>query len=233
MQEQEHQNSQVHSKTVMGLGTTFDDLAKGLASGTLSRGKALRLLGGALVGATLASLPGVAWASTGGNSACAHYCNEVFPPGRERGRCKSQGTKGRGPCYSCTPGIGPGPHFTPQCGPNEEFDPEACECEAAGCTGEFYEGYNPECKANEFFNTTTCTCEPTICPEVMCCCNCFREREVIGCTTEFTTPEQCINYCRELGAGGAGLNCLPNEFNPNSQVFCGPDNTGCTGPIPC
>jgi len=40
----------------------LDDLAKGLASDTLSRGKAIRWMGGALLGAALASVPGVAWA---------------------------------------------------------------------------------------------------------------------------------------------------------------------------
>jgi Stigma-specific protein, Stig1 len=42
---------------------SFDELAKGLATGTLSRGKALRWMGGALLGAALASVPGVAWAN--------------------------------------------------------------------------------------------------------------------------------------------------------------------------
>jgi len=41
---------------------SFDELAKGLATGTLSRGKAIRLVGGALLGAALGSFPGVAWA---------------------------------------------------------------------------------------------------------------------------------------------------------------------------
>jgi hypothetical protein len=40
----------------------FDELASGLASGSISRGKALRLMGAALVGGTLASIPGIAWA---------------------------------------------------------------------------------------------------------------------------------------------------------------------------
>jgi hypothetical protein len=34
----------------------FDDLARGLARGSITRGKALRLMGAALVGGTLASL---------------------------------------------------------------------------------------------------------------------------------------------------------------------------------
>jgi hypothetical protein len=41
---------------------SLDELAKGLATGTLSRGKAIRWMGGALLGAALASVPGVAWA---------------------------------------------------------------------------------------------------------------------------------------------------------------------------
>jgi hypothetical protein len=44
------------------LELSLDELAKGLATGTLSRGKALRWMGGALLGAALASVPGVAWA---------------------------------------------------------------------------------------------------------------------------------------------------------------------------
>jgi hypothetical protein len=42
---------------------SFDALAKGFAEGKLSRRKALRMLGGALVGGMLASVPGGAWAA--------------------------------------------------------------------------------------------------------------------------------------------------------------------------
>jgi hypothetical protein len=42
--------------------SSLDEIAKGLATGNLSRGKALRWMGGALLGAALASFPGVAWA---------------------------------------------------------------------------------------------------------------------------------------------------------------------------
>ena len=43
--------------------TSFDELAKGLATSAISRRKALRWMGGALVGAALAAVPGVAWAT--------------------------------------------------------------------------------------------------------------------------------------------------------------------------
>src|SRR5215218_5130610 len=39
---------------------SFDDLARGLANGSVSRGRALKLMGAALVGGTLGSLGGVA-----------------------------------------------------------------------------------------------------------------------------------------------------------------------------
>jgi hypothetical protein len=45
-----------------GVELSLDELAKGLATGTLSRGKAIRWMGGALLGAALSSVPGVAWA---------------------------------------------------------------------------------------------------------------------------------------------------------------------------
>jgi hypothetical protein len=42
-------------------GGSFYELAKGLPSGNFSRGKALRIMGAALVGGALASFPGAAW----------------------------------------------------------------------------------------------------------------------------------------------------------------------------
>src|SRR5919112_1773160 len=49
----------------------FDELARGLASGEVSRAKALRLMGAALVGGVVASVPRVAAAQTGVCSASA------------------------------------------------------------------------------------------------------------------------------------------------------------------
>jgi hypothetical protein len=40
---------------------SLDDVARGLADGTLSRGRALRLMGAALLGGALASMPAIAW----------------------------------------------------------------------------------------------------------------------------------------------------------------------------
>ena len=62
--------------------SSFDALTKGLASGNVSRGKALRLMGAALLGGTLASIPGVAFAAN---------------------PCPSPRIKCRGEC--CAPGV--------------------------------------------------------------------------------------------------------------------------------
>src|SRR5918998_3560526 len=57
--------------------SSFDDLARGLASGTLSRGRALRLMGAALVGGTLASLGiGEAAAAPGGCKRDGKKCKD-------------------------------------------------------------------------------------------------------------------------------------------------------------
>src|SRR5829696_2052797 len=55
----------------------FDELAKGLADGTMPRRRALRLFGTALVGAAMASIPGTRWAWSQQNP-CPGGC----PPGR-------------------------------------------------------------------------------------------------------------------------------------------------------
>ena len=78
---------------------SFDALAKGLANGTVSRRKALRMFGAVLVGGTLASIPGVAFAA-----ACPS------PRIRCRGECCAEGVttcEGTGKNKTCGPRICP------------------------------------------------------------------------------------------------------------------------------
>jgi hypothetical protein len=129
--------------------SSLDELAKGLASGTVSRGKALRWMGGALVGAAVASVPGGAWAvSSNEQSACVAFCNQVFPLGRRRRRCINQGARGRGPCYSCTPSVGPGPNFVPPKCSGGEFNPDTCGC---------------DCPPNTQYHSLSDQCLPSVC----------------------------------------------------------------------
>lgn len=86
---------------------TFDEITKILATSP-SRRQALRRIAGLLFGGTMGGgilttlSPGVALAS-GGNSDCAHFCNAIFPPGPDRGQCKSDAAHGIGLCYTCGP----------------------------------------------------------------------------------------------------------------------------------
>jgi hypothetical protein len=95
---------------------SFDELTIGLSSGTLSRGKALRLMGAALVGGTLASL-GIGEAS-------------ADPPGCKRNgkHCKNDEQCCSGACVggTCQPA---GTQFTCICGLTQTLQ----TCSSAPC----------------------------------------------------------------------------------------------------
>ena len=204
---------------------SFDELARGLASGEFSRRKALRLMGGTLVGAAVASVPGLAWAAPGGNSACAQFCTANFPPGPQRRQCTSQGARGGGPCYECTPGIGPGPNFVPPDCPGGDFNTETCECGAVMecarsedlCAGAFC---CPNSTCECFWTTeggTACFTPTIVCgnPEVQVCAS----------SSECPTGFACVVTC------GCGSVCYPLcgtpspfPFPPDSE-FCPPSTT--------
>src|SRR5215213_9612784 len=76
MPEQEHPAEQARIQHTSNVETSFDDLAKGLHDGTLSRRGALRMLGAALFGGALASVPGMAFAAPcrSPRTRCAGQC---------------------------------------------------------------------------------------------------------------------------------------------------------------
>lgn len=77
----------------------FDDLTKRLALEHPSRRRLLAGLGGAVLGGL--GLHGAS-AAKGGNSACAHFCAQLFGADTpEAGQCTSQAAHGTGPCYQC------------------------------------------------------------------------------------------------------------------------------------
>jgi hypothetical protein len=83
---------------------SFDELARGLVTGSVSRRKALRLMGAALLGGALASIPGVALAAPcpSGQTLCPE--RGVRPFCCEGVCCKGGG----GPGFCC-------PAQSPQC----------------------------------------------------------------------------------------------------------------------
>jgi hypothetical protein len=169
----------------------FDELAKRLASG-VSRRDALRRVGGILASAALASLlPRRTQAAKPdrGNAECAHFCNMAYPPGRERGTCKSTAAKGEGPCYACG-------------GPRE--DPAQC---AEGCSGEFLCGGVPSPCGEE---GQDCLCTRSTEGRVRC-----GDNTSCGATPPCTTSVECEAllgpgaFCQAPGTGCCGQVCVP------------------------
>jgi hypothetical protein len=94
MPTEDHSSDRSHQGLPQGgVDLSLDKLAKGLATGTLSRGKALRLMGAALVGGALASIPGIALAKPKPEGAKCKQDKQCAS-----GNCSSSGTCG--PCVS-------------------------------------------------------------------------------------------------------------------------------------
>ena len=82
----------------------FDELTRSLAR-PVSRRQIIKVLVATAVGGLLMRKgTSGAWADEGGNSDCAHWCNDHFA-GEGRGDCKSDAAHGTGLCHSpCGPG---------------------------------------------------------------------------------------------------------------------------------
>jgi hypothetical protein len=138
MSAEDHNGGRSPSADLTQVDHSLDDLARRLAGGSISRREAVRLLGSALVGGVLASIPGVALAQPGaggGNSACAQICAQMFPPGPERAQCISQGAQGEGPCHRfgcCLCSEPTHPEFGGlACSPNVTSEQQCCDVCAA------------------------------------------------------------------------------------------------------
>ena len=107
MAAQEHNGGGSPSLNPTRVDHSLDELARGLASGTISRGKALRWMGSALVGAALAVVPGVAWAAScpQGQTRCNNRCVNLQKNERHCGCCFHRCAEGQ----KCVSGVCQGP----------------------------------------------------------------------------------------------------------------------------
>jgi hypothetical protein len=188
--------------------SSFDDLAKGLASGTLSRRKALRMLGAAVVGGALASFPGMAWAA---------------PCPKTRVRCA-------GEC--CAEGVtacqGTGKNKT--CGPV----PVTCPTGQTLCDGQCVNTLTDEAYCGSCYNNCNAgqTCVDGGCqyPCVNnCCCACYYTdnatgAQIVTCDPATTlTSEQCRTFCANTAPANstddfAEYGCTASY--PGYQITC-------------
>jgi len=140
--------------------SSFDALAKGMASGSVSRGKALRLMGAALIGGTLAAVPGLALAKPKpgpppgppgghGNPSGGHGNPSGNPGGGHGG---GGGGGGGGEPVSCGQNL-----CTPSLSP---LSPESDPCVATVCAADSYcceTSWDQQC-VNEATSFCGCTC---------------------------------------------------------------------------
>jgi hypothetical protein len=205
--------------------SSFDELAKNLADGSISRRKALRFIGGTLVGGLLASIPGTAWAAKPppGKGGC--------PPGRVqcRGKCVDLNSD-RNNCGQCA---------------NVCSEQEFC-CGGKCCSSsrgeqccDFGAGSQVCCPPDTYcagpglccrFNETVCggQCVSTDCPGAFnpSTCQCCQSGEVV-------CGDQCLSACqpgevREPPTCQCGPPTCPPRSDCDSEVLCGaPEHCDC------
>ena len=186
----------------------FDELTKTMATST-SRREALRRIGGILGGAALAGLfPGLALAD---NSACAHFCDSVFDPGPDRGKCKSDAAHGTGLCYTCGPASPGG--TKPICCPKNP-DGTCSSYSSATCCSSGQTCTNGTCVSN-------CTANGGGCLQDSDCCSgvCDTYNGTCGCAPDnggfcSRDVECCSGVCNtaldQCGCFGSDIPCNRN-----------------------
>jgi Stigma-specific protein, Stig1 len=210
---------------------SLDELAKGLATGHLSRGKALRWMGGALLGAALASFPGVAWANDDddrcpeGQSRCGERCvNLRFNErhcGRCFNRCRSTQSCCNGRCVNLKRNENHCGSCFNRCGEGEE-------CVRGVCEG--------TCPGTETAGDCTCaiTCEGGSVSQFRC-----QEEVNPNCVCTLTIEEEgfCADQGPLLGECPPAAECSSSDdcaaANPGSKCII---NTCCGFPVcapPC
>jgi hypothetical protein len=157
-------------------GRSFDELARELASGTLSRGKALRLMGAALVGGALASLPGAAWANdrcSQGQTRCGDRCVNLQKNENHCGSCSNRCGSNQTCCNGRCVNLQRNERHCGSCSIRCSEGSECVEgvCQGGGCPPVACEGgtVNPtmcecECPTNTALHQLSGKCVSTICP---------------------------------------------------------------------
>ena len=186
---------------------SFDELARGLANRSLSRGDALKRVGAAIVGGLLASIPGAALAQ-GGRSSGAQGCPY---PGQVKVKGQCQCPSGQEICGgSCVSTSCPG---------DQTFNPATCACECPPKT----------CSGEQILDQSTCTCGcppgNTLCWDGRCIPNCT------GGQIFDQNACQCVDpiYCATVIDGQSvtqlceanGYKCCDAEGGP---FCCPPEN---------
>jgi len=191
----------------------FDDLARGLADGTLTRGKALRLMGAAVVGGALGSLgiSGEAGADPPGCKRNGKTCtrNDLCCSGNcSGGTCQAQTTTTTTSTTSTT--------TTPLCGPVSGTCNGNTDCCSGRCAGGVCA---PPCSGAVALSNGTCardcSSDAAICERAGCLrCTSTEEQKSLGeayCTNSITRglcPNGTTAECPTGTFCGTGRTCV-------------------------
>jgi len=201
----------------------FDEFAKKV-SGARTRREALRHIGVGILAATFGSLAGKASAAPNlGNSPCAHWCTDNFPPGAARGKCISDAAKGKGPCYDCGPAATSA--HGPLCGGVCCASDEICEgglCTPAGnpdpeCSGQTCDTFVP-CSDNN----SDCVCASLVTGGGVCVPGSTPCASLVACEADLSCPPGSV--C-SVGTCCGDPVCIPLELH---DLCVDPQETGFT-----
>jgi hypothetical protein len=153
--------------------------------------------------------PGKGGVAAQQNADCAARCKDLFPPGKKRGQCISQGARGRGPCAE--------PVCTVQCA----NDAACCDEPGFGCCDDtcIRLGHDGECPPPVCISPPSCTADDQCCDTDRCSCG---------------DPNVCVQF-KSLGTGA----CCKSDDECIAPLLCQGTGTGfgvCChpdAPVPC
>jgi CXCXC repeat len=209
----------------------FDDLARGLADGSVTRGKALRLMGAAVVGGTLGSF---------GISGVAVADDECKPTGkkcRKNKQCCSGNCSG-GTCAACPSGqvLCGGSCVSNGCPTGQTFNSSTCKCECPSgqvlCNGSCV---STSCPQGQIFDPSSCACVAQCLPDTS---QCTADAQCCsGICDSRSFPDFCSGCRFPGGSCAAGETCCDvGSVNPSTCVngkCCAPEERPCNANTPC
>jgi hypothetical protein len=218
VEENGHRNGEIEEVSSHDDSTaehSFDDLTRNLATGTVPRRKALRMLAASLFGGTLAAIPGVAWATH----------NPQHQPGGSKG-CPTGQVRVNGQCQCPTDPC-------PVAGQTRNAQ---CQCECPGGQLVVDGACVQECGGGRVRNPATGQCE---CPtgEIECGGQCLSAtcpgtggvaRDPVTCECLECEPGEvfCGGECRPECGGGQVRNAATCACEcPTGEALCGPQGS--------
>ena len=154
--------------------------------------------------------------STQRNADCAARCKDLFPPGKARGQCISDGARGRGPCAK--------PVCTVQCA----ADRDCCDEPGFGCCDDTCAKLDEDgaCPPPVCTSPSSCTSDEQCCGSDRCSCgnpNVCVQFKSLGPGACCTSDDACIQQCVTSNGEPFGVCCDPAFPDTCVCGNCGPD----------